>query len=337
MTILVTGGAGYVGAHTVVELLRHGYEVVVVDSLINGSKEALRRVEEISGRSIHFFEGDLRDRAFLDEIFLAHSIVSVIHLAGLKAVAESVKNPLKYYDANVCGSIVLFQAMASAGVRNLVFSSSATVYGLEAPIPYVETVDRGKALHPYGNSKAIVEQFLTDLCSSDERWSVVILRYFNPIGAHPSGLIGEDPRGIPNNLMPFISQVAVGRRPELSIYGSDYPTKDGTCIRDYLHVVDLALGHVTSLFKLKTPGIYTYNLGTGQGASVLDVVRTFESVTGEKVPYHFADRRDGDLAAFWADVRKAGRELDWRAERSLEDMVQDTWRWQRDNPHGYIK
>ncbi|TLF45915.1 UDP-glucose 4-epimerase GalE [Halomonas urmiana] len=335
MAILVTGGAGYIGSHTVVELLQEGYDVVVLDNLVNGAREALYRVEAITGKAVRFIEGDVRDRALLDGVFAEHAIEAVIHFAGLKAVGESVEQPLAYYDTNVHGSIVLCQAMAAAGVYRLVFSSSATVYGPDAPVPYVETMPRGRTSNPYGSSKAMVEQALTDLCRADARWSVALLRYFNPIGAHPSGQIGEDPRGIPNNLMPFIAQVAVGRRPELSIFGDDYPTEDGTCVRDYLHVMDLADGHVASLSSLEAPGVHVYNLGTGQGVSVLEMVTTFERVTGQRVPYRIAPRRDGDLAAFWADASKAERELGWRAERGLETMLRDTWRWQEQNPQGY--
>jgi UDP-glucose 4-epimerase len=335
MSILVTGGAGYIGSHTVVELLQAGFEVVVLDNLCNGSREALRRVEAITGKAVPFIEGDVRDRARLEALFAEHAIEAVIHFAGLKAVGESVGRPLAYYDSNVHGSLVLCQAMAAAGVTRLVFSSSATVYGPDAPVPYVETMPRGRTANPYGSSKAMVEQLLEDLCHADPRWSVALLRYFNPIGAHPSGEIGEDPRGIPNNLMPFIAQVAVGRRPQLAIFGNDYPTNDGTCVRDYLHVVDLAAGHVRSLASLARPGVQVFNLGTGRGVSVLEMVETFERVTGQTVPYRFAPRRDGDLAAFWADAGKAERELGWRAERGLEDMLRDTWRWQEQNPQGY--
>ncbi|SEK38627.1 UDP-glucose 4-epimerase GalE [Halomonas daqiaonensis] len=335
MSILVTGGAGYIGSHTVVELLQAGREVVVFDNLVNGSREALQRVEAITGKGVHFIEGDVRDRALLNRLFAEHEIDAVIHFAGLKAVGESAEQPLAYYDTNVHGSLVLCQAMAAAEVYKLVFSSWATVYGPDAPVPHVESMPRGRTSNPYGSSKAMVEQALTDLCHADARWSVALLRYFNPIGAHPSGLIGEDPRGIPNNLMPFIAQVAVGRRPGLAIFGDDYPTQDGTCVRDYLHVMDLAAGHVASLACLEQPGVHIYNLGTGQGVSVLEMVRTFEQVTGQRVPYRIAPRRDGDLAAFWADAGKAERELGWRAERGLEEMLRDTWRWQERNPQGY--
>lgn len=335
MTILVTGGAGYIGSHAVVELLQAGFEVVVLDNLVNGSVEALWRVEAITGKAVSFIEGDVRDRALLDRLFTNYAIEAVIHFAGLKAVGESVSQPLAYYDTNVYSSLVLCQAMAAAGVGKLVFSSSATVYGPDAPVPYVESMPRGRTSNSYGSSKAMVEQLLEDLCRADPRWSVALLRYFNPIGAHPSGCIGEDPQGIPNNLMPYIAQVAVGRLPELSIFGNDYPTVDGTGVRDYLHVVDLAAGHVSALASLEEPGVHLYNLGTGQGVSVLQMIKVFEEVTNQKIPYRFAPRREGDLAEVYADASKAERELDWRAERGLEDMLSDAWRWQKNNPYGY--
>lgn len=333
--ILVTGGAGYIGSHTVVELLDAGHEVVVIDNLCNGSQEAVRRVARITGKPVPFIECDIRDRKGLDAVFGEHSVDAVIHFAGLKAVGESVGKPLAYYENNVHGTLVLCQAMEAAGVRRIVFSSSATVYGSEAPVPYVETTPRGTTSNPYGTSKAMVEKILEDLVAADDRWSVALLRYFNPIGAHPSGLIGEDPQGIPNNLMPFIAQVAVGRRDELTIFGSDYPTADGTCKRDYLHVVDLAVGHLKALKAVETPGVSIYNLGTGQGVSVLEMVDSFTRVTEVKVPYRLGDRRPGDLPAFWADASKASRELGWSAEKSLDDMMADTWRWQSANPQGY--
>lgn len=335
MAILVTGGAGYIGSHTVVELLIAGHEVVVLDNLGNGSEKALQRVERITGRTLDFVRGDVRDRVLLDEIFSQYEIHAVIHFAGLKAVGESTSRPLAYYENNVLGTLVLCHAMAKADVHNIVFSSSATVYGSEASVPYLESMPRGATSNPYGTSKAMVEKMLEELCAADERWSVVLLRYFNPIGAHPSGLIGESPQGTPNNLMPYISQVAVGRLPELSIYGNDYPTADGTCVRDYLHVVDLAVGHTKALKKLDEPGVHIYNLGTGQGYSVLQMVGCFERVTGQNVPFRFVTRRKGDLASFWADVTKAEKELGWCARKSLEEMMADTWRWQSSNPKGY--
>jgi UDP-glucose 4-epimerase len=335
-TILVTGGAGYIGSHTVVQLLSAGSNVVVLDNLCNSNDEVFNRIETITGIRPEFVKGDIKDRACLDKIFTDYSIDSVIHFAGLKAVGESTQIPLDYYQNNVYGTLVLCETMAAADVKKLVFSSSATVYGEDAPIPYVETMPRGKTSNPYGTSKAMVEQVLTDLCKSDDSWSVALLRYFNPIGAHPSGLIGEDPKGTPNNLMPFISQVAVGKRDALSIFGNDYPTSDGTCERDYLHVMDLADGHLAALNCLKSPGVHIFNLGTGKGLSVLEMVNSFVDVTGVEIPYIFADRREGDLPAFWADARKAENELGWKASRTLDQMMEDTWRWQSNNPDGYV-
>ncbi|KFF48313.1 UDP-glucose 4-epimerase [Gammaproteobacteria bacterium MFB021] len=335
MQVLVTGGAGYIGSHTVVELLQAGHSVVVVDNLCNGSEVALQRIEKITGQSVRFIRADIRDRQAMDGVFSRHDIETVIHFAGLKAVGESVSRPLDYYENNFYGTLVLCQAMEAAGVRRLVFSSSATVYGEEAPVPYVETMPRGTTSNPYGTSKAMVEKLLEDLVSANARWSVVLLRYFNPIGAHPSGWLGECPQGIPNNLMPFIAQVAVGRRERLSIFGDDYPTADGTCERDYLHVVDLALGHLKALPAVLEPGVSIYNLGTGQGVSVLAMVNSFMRVTGVDVPYLITSRRAGDLPAFWADAGKARRKLGWTAERGLDDMLMDTWRWQCKNPYGY--
>ncbi|MDO6562846.1 UDP-glucose 4-epimerase GalE [Amphritea sp. 1_MG-2023] len=335
MAVLVTGGAGYIGSHTVVMLLEAGYEVVVFDNLCNSHPEVFNRIEVITGKRPVFIEGDIRDRAAMDQLFADHSIETVIHFAGLKAVGESARIPLEYYQNNFTGSVVLCEAMAAAGVKKLVFSSSATVYGEDAPVPYEETMPRGKTSNPYGSSKSMVELMLTDLCAADPEWSVALLRYFNPIGAHPSGLIGEDPQGIPNNLMPFISQVAVGKREQLSIFGNDYSTDDGTCVRDYLHVMDLADGHLKSLSCLAGAGVHIYNLGTGNGLSVLQMVNSFKAATGIDIPYQFASRRAGDLAAFWADASKANRELDWSAKYSLEDMMTDTWKWQSQNPEGY--
>lgn len=333
--ILVTGGAGYIGSHTVVELLEADNNVVVVDNLCNSSKMAIRRVEKITGKDIEFVQADIRDREAMDAVFANHDIDAVIHFAGLKAVGESVGKPLTYYENNVYGTLVLCQAMEAAGVRHMIFSSSATVYGHEAPVPYVETMPRGSTSNPYGTSKAMVEKLLEDLVSADERWSVVLLRYFNPIGAHPSGKIGEDPQGIPNNLMPFLAQVAVGRRDALTIFGDDYDTADGTCERDYLHVVDLAVGHLKALKALSAPGVAIYNLGTGKGVSVYDMVNSFVRVTGVDVPYRVGARRAGDLATFWADAGKAKRELGWAAEKALDTMMVDTWNWQVQNPKGY--
>jgi len=335
MHLLVTGGAGYIGSHTLVELLEHGHRVVVLDSFINSHPAAPARVRELTGRPLTVIEGDVNDAATLDALFAMHAIDAVIHFAGLKAVGDSVTRPLAYYRANVAGTLTLCQAMARAGVHRLVFSSSATVYGEDAPVPYHEGLPRGRTANPYGTSKATVERLLEDLCTADPRWSVALLRYFNPIGAHGSGRIGEDPLGTPNNLMPYVAQVAAGRRPELAIFGNDYPTPDGTCIRDYLHVMDLAEGHRLALNRLAEPGCHAYNLGTGQGHSVLELVETFTRVTGMDVPYRFAPRRAGDLPAFWADAAKAERELGWRARRDLATMLADAWRWQHANPRGY--
>lgn len=336
MMILVTGGAGYIGSHTLLELLNSGYDVAVLDNFYNSSSESICRVEKISGKGVLCIEGDVRDRGVLDNIFVKNNIDAVIHFAGLKSVGESVDFPLDYYSNNVHGTLVLCEAMAKAKVYRLVFSSSATVYGAEAPVPYKENMPRGTTSNPYGASKAMAEKMLEDLCAADDRWSVSLLRYFNPIGAHPSGLIGEDPQGIPNNLMPFISQVAAGCRDELSIFGNEYPTQDGTCERDYLHVVDLAVGHLKALQSMTSAGVHAYNLGTGNAVSVLDMVKTFTRVTGAEVPYRFAPPRSGDLPAFWADATKADHALGWRAEKSLEDMLADTWRWQQQNPQGYV-
>ncbi|MGM1051930.1 MAG: UDP-glucose 4-epimerase GalE [Pseudomonadota bacterium] len=336
MKVLVTGGAGYIGSHTVLALLEAGHEVVVLDNLCNASPESLRRVERLTGREVPFVEGDIRDRALLDQLLFEWPVSAVIHFAGLKAVGESVTQPLAYYENNVGGTITLCQAMQAADVTRLVFSSSATVYGADAPVPYREELARGLPTSPYGASKAMVEQLLEDLCAADSAWSVSLLRYFNPIGAHPSGEIGEDPQGTPNNLMPFIAQVASGRRDTLSIFGNDYATADGTCERDYLHVVDLAEGHVAALQHLNSPGIERYNLGTGKAVSVLEMVERFSRVTGMEVPYAFAPRRPGDLPAFWADPGRAAQELGWVARRNLDDMMRDTWRWQCQNPHGYF-
>lgn len=334
-TILVTGGAGYIGSHTAVQALEAGYEVIILDSLINSSAIAIDRIEKLTGKRPTFVVGDIRNTAALDQLFSEYEIDAVIHFAGLKAVGESTSLPLSYYDVNVNGTIRLVEAMSKAGVKNIVFSSSATVYGEEASVPYVETQRRGTPSSPYGATKAMVEQILSDLCDSDPEWSVVLLRYFNPIGAHPSGEIGEDPKGIPNNLMPFLTQVAIGRREQLSIFGNDYPTKDGTCERDYLHVMDLADGHLSALTVLDKPGCQTFNLGTGSPISVLEMVTAFQKVTGVILNYQFDQRRSGDLAAFWADANKAKSVLGWKAERTLEEMLVDSWKWQTSNPAGY--
>ena len=335
-SILVTGGAGYIGSHTTLALLEAGHDVIVLDNLANSSQESLRRVERICGKSATFIKGDIRDRELLDSIFARHSIQAVLHFAGLKAVGESVQQPLAYYENNVSGSIVLFQAMAAAGVFNLVFSSSATVYGEPKQIPISEKCPTGIPTNPYGRSKLMVEEVLRDLAISESRWSIALLRYFNPVGAHSSGLIGEDPNGIPNNLLPYISQVAVGKLQKLSVYGDDYPTVDGTGVRDYIHVVDLANGHLKALDKITgSEGIHVWNLGTGQGYSVLQMINAFEQAANVEVPYAVVARRSGDIAECWADPKKAAQELGWKAEHNLNDMMLDTWRWQQNNPNGF--
>ena len=334
--ILVTGGAGYIGSHTCVELLGAGHDVVVLDNLSNARRESLARVAELAGRSCPFVEGDVRDRAALDALFRDHRVDAVIHFAGLKAVGESVEKPLLYWDNNVCGSVTLVQAMAAAGVKTIVFSSSSTVYGDPPSVPIREDFPTGIPTNPYGRSKLVVEQVLLDVAKADPGWSIALLRYFNPVGAHESGRIGEDPRGIPNNLMPYIAQVAVGRREALSVFGNDYPTPDGTGIRDYIHVVDLAAGHLKALEKLaEGPGTRIWNLGTGRGCSVLEVVRAFEKASGRTIPYRVVPRRPGDIAESWCDTAKAGRELGWKAVRGLDEMCLDSWRWQERNPEGF--
>lgn len=335
-TVLVTGGAGYIGSHTVVALLEAGYTVVVIDSLVNSSFEALSRIQIITGCRPYFIRGDVRDANFLCKVFSDYNIDFVMHFAGLKSVGESVSNPLDYHEINVAGSIALFQAMKSASVFNLVFSSSATVYGNPLSMPINESFPTGIPTNPYGRSKLLVEQILEDLACSDKRWSIAILRYFNPIGAHDSGLIGEDPEGIPNNLLPFVSQVAVGKLPDLKIFGGDYPTPDGTGVRDYIHVMDLSRGHLDALEALKSSkGSHVWNLGTGKGYSVLQIVDAFEKASGCKIPFEIFNRRDGDIAECWADPSKAYSDLGWRAQFGIERMMEDAWRWQRLNPNGY--
>ncbi len=327
--ILVTGGAGYIGSHTCVELLAAGYNLVVIDNFSNSKPAVLGRVEQISGGKIPFMEVDVRDRSALRDVFRQHAIDAVIHFAGLKAVGESVSQPLRYYDNNVSGSIALFEVMAESGVKTLVFSSSATVYGDPQSVPIREDFPLS-ATNPYGRSKLMLEEILRDLSRSDESWKIALLRYFNPVGAHESGIIGEDPNGIPNNLMPYITQVAVGKLQQLSVFGDDYPTPDGTGVRDYIHVVDLARGHLAALGALSDkPGVMTVNLGTGQGYSVLDVIRAFENASGRPVPYRIAPRRPGDVAQCYADPTLAQELLGWRAERGLEEMCRDSWRWQQ--------
>jgi UDP-glucose 4-epimerase len=335
-SILVTGGAGYIGSHTTLALLQAGYEVVVLDNLCNSSPESLRRVAELAGRAPLFVRGDIRDRALLDRLLAEHPVQAVLHFAGLKAVGESVREPLAYYENNVAGTVTLCQAMAAAGVYRLVFSSSATVYGEPTAMPIREDHPTGQPTNPYGRSKLMVEEVLRDLSRSDPRWAIALLRYFNPVGAHESGRIGEDPNGIPNNLLPYISQVAVGKLKELAVFGDDYPTPDGTGVRDYIHVVDLANGHLKALQAIgKEGGVRTWNLGTGQGYSVLEMVRAFERAAGRAVPYRIAPRRPGDIAECWADPAKAAAELGWRAELGLDRMMADAWRWQSGNPNGY--
>lgn len=335
-TILITGGAGYIGTHSCLEFLAAGHDIVVLDNLCNSSAEALHRVRELSGREFPFVVADIRDREALDAVFQEHAIDAVIHFAGLKAVGESVEQPLLYYNNNVAGSVTLFEAMQAAGVKTIVFSSSATVYGDPASVPIREDFPVGATTNPYGRGKLIVEQILGDLAIADPEWRVALLRYFNPVGAHESGRIGEDPRGVPNNLMPYIAQVAVGRRDHLNVWGNDYPTPDGTGVRDYIHVVDLALGHVKAVEKLRDgPGVRIWNLGTGRGYSVLEMAQAFEQASGRPVPYRFAPRRAGDIAQCWADPGKAERELGWKATRGLEAMCEDAWRWQSMNPNGF--
>jgi UDP-glucose 4-epimerase len=335
-SILVIGGAGYIGSHTTLALLQAGHSVVVLDNLCNSSAQSLKRVAQLGGRVLVFLQGDIRDRAVLARLFADHSVDAVLHFAGLKAVGESVAQPLRYYDNNVHGSQVLLQACADAGVFNFVFSSSATVYGEPAQMPISEACPVGQPTNPYGRSKLMVEDMLRDVAASDPRWRIAILRYFNPVGAHECGLIGEDPNGIPNNLVPYIAQVAVSKLPQLAVFGNDYPTPDGTGVRDYIHVVDLAEGHLRALEALQTrTGVHLWNLGTGQGYSVLEMVRAFEAASGKPVPYRVAPRRQGDIATCFADPAKAERELGWKARRGLDEMMRDAWRWQSMNPDGY--
>ncbi|MCW4631018.1 MULTISPECIES: UDP-glucose 4-epimerase GalE [Marinomonas] len=337
MFVLVTGGTGFIGSHTCVELLNQGYDVVVVDNLCNSNVEVLHRIERITGKQVTFYQLDLLDKPALNRVFEAHAIQAVIHFAGLKAVGESTKIPLAYYHNNLTGTLNLLDVMAEHGVFDLVFSSSATVYGENNPIPYVEHFPLSST-SPYGRTKVMIEQFLQDAYASDKRWNVSLLRYFNPVGAHPSGLMGEDPRGVPNNLMPFITQVAVGKRAQLSVFGGDYATHDGTGVRDYIHVVDLALGHIKALEKLASQAVKSidaYNLGAGIGFSVLDVVKAFEKASGQAIPYEIMPRRAGDIAEFYANAEKARNILGWEVSLSLEDMCRDSWCWQSSNPNGF--
>ena len=336
MAILVTGGAGYIGSHTVVELLNIGKEVVVVDNLSNSSEKSLERVKEITGKDVKFYKADILDRGALCEIFSKENIDSCIHFAGLKAVGESVAKPWEYYNNNITGTLVLLDVMKEYNCKNIIFSSSATVYGDPAFVPITEECPKGTCTNPYGWTKSMLEQILTDVQKADKEWNVVILRYFNPIGAHISGRIGENPNGIPNNLMPYITQVAEGKREYLNVYGNDYDTVDGTGVRDYIHVVDLAKGHLKALNKISDEtGVYVYNLGTGRGYSVLEVVTAFEKASGVKVPYKIVDRRPGDLATCYSDPTKAKEELDWVAEKGIDEMCADSYRWQHTNPNGY--
>lgn len=336
--ILITGGAGYIGSHTALELLNEGYEVVIYDNLSNSSRESVKRVEELTGKRMKFYEGDVLDEGALRAMFRAEGIDAVIHCAALKAVGESVQKPLEYYHNNITGTLTLMRIMREAGVKNLVFSSSATVYGSPEIIPITEECPKGKCTNPYGWTKSMMEQIMEDTQKADPEWNVILLRYFNPVGAHKSGRIGEDPKGIPNNLMPYISQVAVGKLEKLGVFGDDYDTPDGTGVRDYIHVVDLAVGHVKAINYIFTnPGLDIINLGTGTGYSVLDMVKAFGKACGKEIPYEIKPRRGGDIAMCYAAPEKAERVLGWKAERGLEEMCEDTWRWQSQNPNGYAE
>ncbi|MDI2090152.1 UDP-glucose 4-epimerase GalE [Commensalibacter oyaizuii] len=337
MQILVTGGCGYIGSHTCVQLIHQGYEPVIIDNLCNSKEIVLDRIQQITQKRPKFYKGDIRDKPLLLKIFNENKINSVIHFAGLKAVGESVHKPLEYYNSNVYGSLILFETLREANIKKIIFSSSATVYGTQPIVPYIETMETGEPTQPYGRSKLIIEKILQDLNIAEQDWSISLLRYFNPVGAHPSGLMGEDPQGIPNNLMPYITQVAIGKRESLAIFGDDYETPDGTCVRDYIHVMDLADGHLAALnYNQNHKGIHIFNLGSGQGNSVLEVVKAFEAVFGKKLAWHFAPRRAGDLAAYWADSTKAKQMLNWQTKLSLHDMVKDSWNWQSKNPQGYV-
>ncbi len=335
--ILVTGGAGYIGSHTCVELIKKGYEVVAVDNYVNSSEESIKRVEKITGKEVKIYNADVRNKSALDKIFTEQKIDWVIHFAGLKAVGESCAKPIEYYDNNLNGTLTLLQSMREHGCKKIVFSSSATVYGDPEELPLTEASKTGGTTNPYGTSKYFQEIMLSDVYKSDKEWTVVLLRYFNPVGAHESGLIGEDPKGIPNNLTPYIAKVAIGELKEIGVFGNDYPTPDGTGVRDYIHVTDLAKGHVAAIEKIEKSGIYTYNLGTGKGYSVLDVIKAFEKACGRKLPYVIKPRRAGDIAACYADAGKAKRELGWEAQLGIDDMCQSLWNWQSKNPGGYNK
>lgn len=335
-TILVTGGAGYIGSHTCVELLDAGYDVVVVDNLCNSSKESLRRVEKITGKPVKFYEADIADKNEMKKIFQENDIFGVIHFAGLKAVGESVQKPLEYYQNNISGTLNMCEVMREHGVKNIIFSSSATVYGDPEVVPITEQCPKGQCTNPYGWTKSMLEQILTDIQKADEEWNVILLRYFNPIGAHKSGFIGEDPNGIPNNLMPYVMKVAIGELPHVNVFGNDYPTPDGTGVRDYIHVVDLAVGHVRAIKKIQeNPGVKIYNLGTGKGYSVLDVIDNVSRAVGKEIPYVIAERRAGDIAECYADASLAKEELDWEAKYGMKEMCEDSWNWQKNNPKGY--
>lgn len=338
MKVLVTGGMGYIGSHTCVQMIEAGMQPIIVDNLCNAKAEVLNRIEALTGNRPSFYQGDIRDESFLDSVFAQHSIDAVIHFAGLKAVGESVAKPLEYYDNNVNGSLVLARSMRKAGVKSIVFSSSATVYGDPTSVPITEDSPTGATTNPYGRSKYMVEQCLSDVFHADSDWSITLLRYFNPVGAHPSGTMGEDPQGIPNNLMPFIAQVAVGRREKLSVFGNDYPTPDGTGVRDYIHVMDLADGHIAALKAVgDQAGLHIYNLGTGKGSSVLEMVQAFAAACDKPVPYELCPRRPGDIAECWASTDKAERDLAWKASRTVSEMTRDTWKWQSENPNGYLE
>lgn len=336
MTILVTGGTGFIGSHTVIELIQSHYDVIILDNLSNSSNRILPRLHQITGQEIPFYQGDIRDRQILKKIFSEHKISTVMHFAGLKSVGESTREPIKYYDNNVVGSLVLAEEMAAAGIFNIVFSSSATVYGDPTQTPITEDMPTGGTTNPYGTSKYMVERMLTDIQKSDSRWSVILLRYFNPVGAHESGFIGEHPSGIPNNLLPYVCQVASGKLPYLSVFGNDYPTPDGTGVRDYIHVVDLANGHLKAMqAKSHQSGVHIYNLGTGNGYSVLEIIQAFEQVSGLKIPYQIQPRRPGDIATCYANPAYTSSQTGWRAQRNLQQMMADAWRWQSQNPNGY--
>ncbi|NIH19521.1 UDP-glucose 4-epimerase GalE [Morganella morganii] len=336
MEILVTGGMGYIGSHTCVQLMNAGMTPVIVDNLCNASAKVLARITAITGKEPVFYQGDIRDEAFLDSVFAKHRIDAVIHFAGLKAVGESVEKPVEYYDNNINGTLVLLRSMKRAQVKRIIFSSSATVYGDPSSVPITEESAVGNTTNPYGTSKYMVERILRDVLIADNDWSVSLLRYFNPVGAHPTGTMGEDPKGIPNNLTPYITQVAIGRREKVSIYGNDYPTPDGTGVRDYIHVMDLADGHIAALKTVaQSAGLHIYNLGTGKGTSVLEMIAAFSKAAGKAIPYAMCDRRPGDIAECWSSPEKAARDMQWRAVRTVDDMAQDSWRWQQQNPEGY--